>query len=352
MQGALANVFDLRLNGLNAVRLGLALSVIVWHSFVLSGSGIAFAPLRQLFEQLGVDGFFAISGYLIVSSWKRDPSWFRYLAARVLRIFPAFWVVLIVTAFAIAPVATMAVTGMSYTQVISFENVTYVLKNLGLVILQERIGDTPTGVPFTAAWNASLWTLDWEFLCYLGVMTLGLLRLLRYRATVPTLFGCFLVLVVLTSYGPIDNPYVGYVARFGIMFSAGMLIQQVAGRLKLNWWLLFIALVLTLGALFLPNYRLVGALPWAYTMIGLGALIKVPVLRLKNDISYGTYIYAAPLQQLLASCGVIALGVPIFALFSVAVTLVPATASWFAIERNALKLRPRRRVEARAQAVG
>jgi peptidoglycan/LPS O-acetylase OafA/YrhL len=127
-------VFDPRANALNAIRLALALLVIVWHSFPLSGSQVKFAPLKQLLGETAVDSFFAISGFLILGSWLRNPQWGRYLAARVLRIFPAFWACLVITAFVLAPLGTMITTGLNYAGTLSLENATYILKNAGLRI--------------------------------------------------------------------------------------------------------------------------------------------------------------------------------------------------------------------------
>jgi peptidoglycan/LPS O-acetylase OafA/YrhL len=340
---SIASIYDPRLNALNAVRLVLAMSVILWHSFPLTGASVEFQPVRQFLGEVSVDGFFAISGFLIVSSWKRNPEWHRYLLARVIRIFPGFWVCLIITAAVIAPLATMLSTGQGYTQMVSFENITYVLKNVGLRIVQPTIGDTPAGVPFTGAWNGSLWTLWWEFLCYVGVLVLGVLRLYKYRATLPIVFALTLVALIATAYGPIDNYYVVNGARFGIMFAAGMLIEQYAHKISLSWPLIGLASVVALGSMFLPDYRLVGALFLAYVVLGVGVILKSPKLELKNDISYGAYIYAFPLQQLLASTSFVTIGVPLFALAATILTVPLAAGSWFLIERNALKLKPRRR---------
>jgi hypothetical protein len=69
----LGQELDPRRNALNAWRLALATGVILWHSFLTTGHHIPFAPARQLLGEVFVDGFFAISGYLITSSWLRAP---------------------------------------------------------------------------------------------------------------------------------------------------------------------------------------------------------------------------------------------------------------------------------------
>src|SRR4051794_13693486 len=149
----LDTVFDPRRNGLNFVRLAMATGVIVWHSFPLTGHSVPWWPLRQLLGEVWVDGFFAISGFLIVSSWLRDPDAGRYLRARLLRIMPAFWVCLALTAFVIAPLTTHR---------FGPANITYVLRNALLWMAQYDIAGSPSGVPYPHVWDGSLWTLFWE----------------------------------------------------------------------------------------------------------------------------------------------------------------------------------------------
>lgn len=104
--------FDPRNNALNAWRLTLATGVILWHSWPLTGRDVSFAPLRQLLADGWVDGFFAISGFLITWSWFRHPRARDYFFARGVRILPGLWACLTATAFVIAPIA-VAIQGGS-----------------------------------------------------------------------------------------------------------------------------------------------------------------------------------------------------------------------------------------------
>ncbi|WP_314148473.1 acyltransferase [uncultured Leifsonia sp.] len=331
-------MLDPKLNALNAIRLALAVSVIVWHSFPLTGTPAPTASVMQLLSDGGVDGFFAISGFLIVSSWMRNPRWWQYLKARFLRIVPAFWVCLLVTVLFIAPLG-IALAGQALPASYGSDAVQYVVHNAALKIQDYGIGDTPTDVPYPGVWNGSLWTLWWEFMCYLAVLALGLVRLLRFRLTIPLIFVGCLVALILTDLHATHNYYVVNGSRFGIMFAAGALIHQLATRLPARWIHVLVASVLVVAASFLPEYRLVAAIPFAYVLIASGALLKVKALRLRNDVSYGTYIYAFPVQQVIASAGLYRLGVGWFAALAIPFVALLAIASWFAVEKPALRLR-------------
>ncbi|MFE4951225.1 acyltransferase family protein [Leifsonia sp. NPDC056665] len=336
----LSTAFDPKLNALNTIRLLLAVSVIVWHSVPLTGAARPGPAVAQLLGDGGVDGFFAISGFLIVSSWMRRPRWWPYLKARFLRILPAFWMCLIVTAAIIAPLG-IYLAGQDLPDGYPVDAALYVGKNALLKINEYGISGTPTGVPYPGVWNGSLWTLCWEFLCYLGVLALGLTRFLRYRATIPIIFAACLTVTVLADVRLVHNYYLVNGSRFGLMFAAGALIYQLRDRLPAR----AVDLVMTAGivaaASLLPDYRLAAALPLAYLLIAAGALLRIRALRLRNDISYGTYIYAFPVQQVLASAGLYRLGVPLFASIAIPLTLLVAAASWFGVEKPAMRLRGR-----------
>jgi peptidoglycan/LPS O-acetylase OafA/YrhL len=334
----LEEAFDPRANALNLIRLVLALFVIVWHAFPLTGVEIDAPWPRQLVSRLSVDGFFAISGFLIVSSWTRHPRWGAFLRARALRIFPAFWVCLVLTAFAFAPVAVL-MRGGPFPDGFASDALSYVWRNALLRVSQFGIAGTPADVPEAGVWNGALWTLFWEFSCYLGVLVVGLTGLLRRRLTVAVLFCGALLAVLLTSYGPVSNGTLQIGSRLGLMFAAGALIHRYRHAIPVRGGLLVVAGALVLVAGALPEYSPLAALPLAYLVIALGALGTHPRLRVRQDISYGVYIYGFPVQQILATAGAGALGVPLFAIASIVATLPLAAASWFLVEKPALRFK-------------
>jgi len=331
-----------RPNSLNAIRLVLAAAVILWHSYAALDVPRITGGLRELVGAFPVNGFFAISGFLIYRSWQNKPSAREYLTARALRIYPAFWACLLVTAFIFAPLATAIQGGNPLVQAFSWDSVAYVGKNASLAMLQWRIGDSPTGIPFTESWNASLWTLAWEFLCYIGLLILGLLGMTTRRWLLPLAFLGSLVInaVALTPIEP--HELIQRVGRFSIFFIAGALVAQYAHRLPARWWFGALTTAIAITACWLPvGHYFVQAAATALGLITLGGLINPQWATLRNDISYGVYIYAFPVQQLLVTAGVLTLGVLEFSLIAFVITVPIAMASWYLIEKPALRMRSR-----------
>ncbi len=338
-ESALSDVFDRKRNGLNAIRFALAAGVVFWHAYPLSDRTLDWAPAHQFMENLWVDGFFAISGFLIVGSWMNNPSPRRYLTARLLRILPGFYVCLLVTAGLIAPLGAILSGGTMF----SMSSLTYIFKNAALWVFQFDIAGTITTAPFPRVWNGSLWTLAWEFLCYIGVLILGLTGLLKRTAALVLAFALLWGALFASTVGMIGGTTFHDASRFGLAFVSGALVWKLAHKLPVSPAIVAAAFVVTAAAMFLPDYRLV-AMPFlAYGLIGMGALIKHERAQFRNDLSYGLYIYAFPVQQLLALSGLAALPVAIFGALSLLCTLPLAALSWFLVEKPAQRFKQKAR---------
>jgi peptidoglycan/LPS O-acetylase OafA/YrhL len=337
----LGQAFDPRANALNAWRLGLALAVIVWHSLVLTGRPLPPFALHQFATQDFVDGFFAISGFLIPASWLGNPRLRDYVLARGLRILPGMWVCLFVTAFVIAPIGIAIQGGSAAKLLMSGGPLRFVVRNSAVAYVQFDIGGTPTGIPTSGMWNGSLWTLQYEVLLYIAVAVLGLLGLLGRRWLFPVAFALALVWSVLDACSFDGGTVAQRTARLAVMFAAGGLMHRFRDVIPARWSLVAVSIVIVLLANLLPDYRVVGAIPLAYAVIVSGALIHNKRLNLRTDLSYGTYIYACPIQQVLVICGLGTLNMLLFAFISVIATLPFAAGSWFLIEKPAMKLKAR-----------
>jgi peptidoglycan/LPS O-acetylase OafA/YrhL len=341
---ALGQAFNPRRNALNAWRLLLATEVLLWHSFPVTGHAVSSKPVLQLLFSVGVDGFFALSGFLITASWLRDPHPRPYFVARALRIFPGLIVCLVVTAFVFAPLS-LAMQGRSATKLLlSSAPIEYVLKNTTLLsALALDVGGTPKGVPEHGVWNASVWTLMWEVLCYLAVAGVGLAGLANRRWLAPTILALAIVAAIalppLTYPGPWTNLQIA--VRFTLMFSAGATLYQWRDVIPARWSLVAVSMGVVLASSLLPDYRAVGGPALAYAVIVSGSLLRSGRLNLRTDLSYGTYIYASPVQQILAVAGLTTLNPLLFFVIATAATLPLAAVSWFVVERPAQSLKAR-----------
>lgn len=332
---SIAEVFDRRRNALTLWRLFLAIGVVFWHSWPLTGREIRFEPAVRLLSDMFADGFFVISGFLITAAWIRRPYLKEYWASRGLRIFPGLWVCVVVIAFVAAPIAAQA-TGTAITL---GSEIWYVVNNAFLNISYASIDGTPTDVPFPGIWNGSIWTLFFVLLCDLMVSTLGFLGLLKRRWTIPILFAAAVCWSAYVSYTPPGYSMAQMLARFAVVFLAGAMFYQYQNRIPANWWLVALSAAIVVASAFTQNYRLIGALPLAYAIIVSGTLVKRS--RLRNDLSYGVYIYAFPVQQLLATFGLAALNPFLFFGLSTAAVMPVAAGSWFLVEKRASNLKGR-----------
>ena len=341
----LGTLVDHRANSLNFVRLILASTVIFWHAFPLSGRDLPDGPGKQFFGDFSVDGFFVISGFLLVGSWLHKPKVWPYVKNRILRIVPAFWACLLIVALLFAPVTTALQgndVGGLFTGPHSVQH--YVIDNSLLKMQFYDVAASPIEVPYPGVWNGSLWTLFWEALAYAALLALGLSRLVR-PSVVAAIFAGFWALNIAIAFDLVPtNFYIRTGARLGFMFITGMTIYIFRHRISSRWWMVAIASALVVGSWFLDDYRLLAAPALGYLVIWCGGAIKNQLLQLKNrDVSYGIYIYGFPVQQALIMAGLATWNPILFGFVALIVTVPLAIASWVLVERPMLKLKRRNR---------
>lgn len=348
----LGRAFDPRYNALNAWRLLLAAEVIFVHSWGATGRTLSIKPVYQLLLCMGVDGFFAISGFLITASWLSNPRVRDYFAARALRILPGFYVCLIITAFVLAPIGVAMQGGSAIKLIASGAPLQFLLENSAVAMVKFDIGGTPQGVPVAGNWNGSLWSLIWEMMCYLIVAGIGVIGLANRRWVSPAIF--VLALIGASLLPPLTSPeemthqqsnvlvaLMFLACRTAIMFASGAILYQWRDKIPARWSLVAVSLVIVAAASLLPDYRMVAAIPLAYAIIVSGTLIHNKRLRLRTDLSYGVYIYAFPIQQLLVIGGLMWLNPFAFFVVATIATLPLAAASWFLVENPARSLKRR-----------
>lgn len=330
---SLADRLSDRNNALNLVRLFLASAVIFGHAFPLTGAA---ASRWEDVSGIAVDGFFVVSGYLIADSRSRT-RFLPYLWRRALRIFPAFWVVLIVTALVFGPLAAIK-EGVPYS---IHSAASYVTTNAGLYINQWGIDHTLRDVPYPNAWNGSLWTLNYEFLGYLAIgVLLGAAVVRRHAALVLVTLLVAVILLKPLAEGPLDvttNYYLN-----GLRLASYFLAGSAAWALRHHWHVrkyqvvaagfAYVLLVL------LDSHTTWGQVPLAVVILGIGSA-RYTGWATTNDISYGIYIYAFPVQQMLILQGTAHYGPLINALLTLLITSGFAYLSWRFVEHPALRFK-------------
>ena len=333
-----------RHNNFDALRLFAAIMVIYGHGYVLS-TGTGPGQWGVPFARVGLDIFFSISGYLVTGSWYREPHVRPFLAKRGLRIMPGLIACVLLTAFVLGPLVSVLPLRHYAARAQSWGY----LSNLALY-LKLYLPGVFAGMRDRGAVNGSLWSLMPEMLCYLTVplfaLMPGRLRPWALGAAAAAFGG--LGMAMFLSGGAldpviyhIDVKYMLVETPFFFVGGALSLIERDPDRfyrtdlallaLTLNYgisswygawnvpveWFTLPYVVVTFGRLSLPLVRRAGAL---------------------GDLSYGTYLYAFPVQQL------VLLGAPDIAhpiVACTALTLPVAWLSWHLVERPAMARRRR-----------
>lgn len=348
---------DSRNNALNLFRLALASSVFISHSFSITATGPEPTWANESIGGWAVIGFFVISGYLITASRIRS-SMGTYLVQRIARIFPAFLVCMIITVVVFAPVAFLHQNG-TLSGYLTTPNtpVNYVFANAGLRITDFSVAGTLATVPYPMAWNGPLWTLYYEFIAYLIVGFAAVFAFVRKSPwPMAILFAITVALRInldklnLLTGG---NGDVILLTKLVPYFLGGALVYMLKDRIPLRWWLALPSLVV--GALLAHTWTAWGgqlAAPlFAIAVFWFASWCPSPAFIQKHDVSYGLYIYAWPVQQLLALAGVHERGLVVFNVATGLLALVLATASWLLLERPVMQ-RVRRSLKAPAKTPG
>jgi peptidoglycan/LPS O-acetylase OafA/YrhL len=354
----IGQALDPKRNSLNFLRLVLAFSVVYAHASEYAWLGWRNVVVNDTsLGAIAVYGFFGISGYLIAGSLSRN-SVPRYIWQRFLRIFPAFWVCLVVTAFVFGAVAWLhqrsAHCGLSCYLGLHPGPFSYVYSNALLKINQPSV---VSGGLYSSISNASLWTLFYEFLCYLFLAGLALIGIFRYRALVLTITLGLLATLSILTFTPSLNRMFSVAHHFitmeflilSVVFMVGSLVWLYRDVVPDSPFIAVPLAIVFVASLHLPREgnlptlgftaSSLGAFLLAYPLLWLGAHLPFHRIGSKNDYSYGVYIYAFPLTQLMVIFGADRLGFVPFMVVNAALALAFAIASWWLIEKHALRLK-------------
>ena len=345
-------------NNFNLLRVLAAFGVLYSHSYALTdgrGAGEPFrAALGMSMGGIAVDIFFVISGFLVCGSLLRHRSWREFLRGRLFRVFPALVVMVALTVLLLGPLMTRLPLAEYFASKDVFK---YFYKNATLLGgVSYKLPGVFEHNPYPLAVNGSLWTLPLELRMYgylLGLWLLaGLLRARGEQVFRVAVLGLCAVAVLLRLHEHFFAEEQGETLRLLAMFFFGAALCLEGGRL-LRSAPLCLGLAAALVALafdqrsFFVAYTL--ALPCIVLYLAQAQSGPLLAYNRLGDYSYGVYLYAFPVQQLLAAL-VPGIGVWEMVGLASAGTLALAVCSWHLVEKPALDFARERRRRARQSA--
>jgi peptidoglycan/LPS O-acetylase OafA/YrhL len=332
-------------NNFNLLRIFAASAVLVSHAYPISTGPGTPEPLDRVLGMslgtLAVLSFFAISGYFISQSFHNRRSVVEFAIARALRIYPGLLTVLLLTVFVLGPVFTKGGL-LSYFS--DRETLLYVPRNLLLWRLQYELPGVFSDNAYPAAINGSLWTLVYEVGCYAMVVVVGMFGLAlnrgRFVGFLLAYAVCYIAAFPLLRSNYDHLAILRNIHLLSLPFVIGMSLFQFRLQVPLQFPTLVALGAASAVSFGSPWFQELFVLSWSYGIFYLGFLRYEP-LRAYNrlgDYSYGTYIYAFPVEQVIAAlykeC------TPLFMMtLSLPLTLLLAILSWHCVEKRALAQR-------------
>jgi peptidoglycan/LPS O-acetylase OafA/YrhL len=351
---SIASVLDKGNNSFGVIRLVLAILVIVSHSWSIGGFGFEPLVITSGGISLGlfaVSGFFCLSGLLVgLSAERSSPS--SYFRRRAGRILPGYWVALVISGLVFGLLISI-IRGLDVRNaLLSPANGsvrTYIVNNFPLSASQYNVGRVLDGMPYPGGINGSLWSLPYEFSCYVLIFVLVKWAQATGKPTrkLMFLFGVSLLIAVLANkQGPI---FVGFgIPILGTLdsrlffnlwlgFLAGALLAHVRSRISVSPQLALASSAIVAASIPLDIFWPWGILAMPTALVGIAHYLPSAFRHVGDrvDISYGMYLYGFPVGQLIvALLGQESLSAPLLAALTIVTTLPFAYASWFGIERH------------------
>ena len=270
-----------RVGELDALRGLAALAVVAFHYTTFYQQEVGHAqPLPFGFPagNYGVHLFFLISGFVIFMTLERTRTALDFAVSRFSRLFPAYWVAMLLTA------AVVYTVGMPRQQLPAAD----VAANLTMV--QEILGFEHL--------DGSYWTLQVELFFYAQMLlwfALGLLRHIRW------IIAAWLVMAVVYGEAVQHQLHFSYTVRELLIlrhipfFAIGILFYRLWSQPRADWRdLVLVALALAaIGMVQAPVYLLAGGACTAiFALFVTGRLgwLRSPLFAFFGAISYSLYL--------------------------------------------------------------
>jgi peptidoglycan/LPS O-acetylase OafA/YrhL len=316
--------------GFDYLRIGLSLGVLCVHCLWISNAvawhwlwSSWFGPI----ERSILPAFFVLSGYLVVGSLFRN-SLPQFVALRIARLVPALAVEVVLTALGLGLVFTTLPIG-EYLRSPEFH--AYFLNIVGYIHY------TLPGVFNGQQLNVQLWTIPYELECYMMIVALAALGIVRRRKLLLVLLAVGVIAGSLLSYfnnwPTLQSVVSGRALVLG--FLAGAVVYQFRDKVIYSKYLFIASCVATYALFALPHLSYIGLLPLAYATVYFGTL-KLPKVPF-GDLSYGVYLFHFPIAFTLYRVAGNAMAWWALIPIVIATTGVFAMATWTLIEHPTLK---------------
>jgi peptidoglycan/LPS O-acetylase OafA/YrhL len=347
-------------NNLDLLRLVLAALVIYTHSYsTYYGNENNPEPLYQFsnnritFGSVAVNFFFIISGYLVIQSWINSRNAFEYLKKRVLRIYPAFVFVCILCAFLFVPLGNNQYSSSLSNYFLYLRQVDFNYQPQTIIRLAPpNLPPTFLHLPIPFELNFSIWTIPYEFYCYLLLLGMGIFKMAKNKWWMLAFTLVSFANLAYFQYGstkwisaylrPESFSDIKSMSYFLPFFMAGISFYHFEKYMpKKNPAAIISFLITALSFRFTNAYLFFQLILGSYFIFCFAFSKQINLSRLTRhgDFSYGVYLYGWPVQQLVMFNWGKTLNFYGTLVASLLIVIVFAIFSWFVVEKPFLKLK-------------
>ncbi|WP_068544422.1 acyltransferase family protein [Thalassotalea crassostreae] len=348
----LLDVINERSNNFNLIRMSAALLVIVGHSYALALGSRGLGPVKDLLGislgTIAVDIFFITSGLLVTKSLLQRSSLKIFIISRVLRIFPA----LLISVLFCVVIGAIFSTFPLREYITHPEFLSFIIYNSSIVIADfQELPGVFYNAPLDRSVNGSLWTLPWELRMYIILIfvgiTLSVIKKLKLSFDITTylIISIAILCTILHIYFYYSEDYHWFYnkfVRFTSSFFIGASLYILKSHIVLNTKTIYLISAALIVSLWLGKnaFFVFYTLSIPYLVLCAAYMPKGKILNYNNlgDLSYGTYIYAWPVQQALA-ISFVGITPNQMSLLTILIVLFLSMFSWYFIERPSLNLK-------------
>lgn len=295
----------LKTNNFDLLRFLFAGTVFLVHAHVLSGHADLQILSTMLSSEIAVRGFFVVSGILVFMSFENSRSLRSYAEKRLRRIYPAYFVVVMLGAILLATLSTVAPADY-----FSLGWVKYVLANL---VFLNFIHPTLPGVfpdNIFREINGALWTLKIEVMFYavipvivLACRRLGRLWVLAVIYIMSVLYTFILTGLAETTGSPMYVVLARQLPGQLAYFVSGALIYYYLDVFEKHIFRFLVPAVCLLIAHKFYPLPAVEPLALAIVVAFFGFFLYAGNFGKHGDFSYGIYILHFPIIQAMVHAG-------------------------------------------------